>query len=37
MKRFLKFLEKHEDEYNGLVVISCLVIAVVSLAMPVVF
>lgn len=37
MKRFLRFLEKYEDEYNGLVVISCLVIAVVALAMPVVF
>ena len=37
MRKFWKFLEKHEDEYSGLVVISCLVIAVVTLAMPVVF
>lgn len=37
MRRALKWLERYEDEYSGLVVISCLVIAVVALAMPVVF
>lgn len=36
MKKVRKFLEKVEDEYSGLVVISCIVIAVVVLAMPVV-
>lgn len=37
VKRALKWLERHEDDYSGLVVISSIFVAVVALAMPVVF